>query len=541
MNRMAEYIHALIHSEHFRSQVAAHHILQGQEAQVRPVRGFLAPSEAELLQRIGFDSLYTHQAEAVEAIAAGEHTVVATPTASGKTLIYNLPLFQAMARDSQARALYIFPLKALAQDQLATFSQWAERAVSASPTAAIYDGDTNAYQRKKIRLQPPNVLFTNPEMVHMSLLAYHDRWQAFFRHLRLVVIDEVHTYRGMLGSHMAQVLRRLRRVSAFYNAAPTFVFTSATVANPGHLAGLLTGLEVHTIRESGAPRGERHVVLIDPQDGGAQAAIGLLKAALVRQLRTIVYTQSRKLAELIAIWAQQRAGQWSSRISVYRAGLLPQDRRHIEQRLKSGELLAVISTSALELGIDIGDLDLCILVGYPGSMISTWQRGGRVGRQGQSSALIFLAAENALDKYFIAHPQAFWQGEAETAVIHPWNSKALEAHLECAAAELPLQRDEAMMAKAEVTQAANRLLHNGVLRASADGLTLFARSRRPHLSVHLRSTGERYRIVDSATNSTIGEIDTHRLYHETHPGAVYLHQGNSYVAEDINLKQRCVH
>lgn len=540
MDRIAEYVTALTHSDHFRSQVAAYHVIPGQPAQVRAIAGSVTGSMADLLMRLGYDALYTHQFEALSSIAAGRHTVVSTPTASGKTLIYNVPLFEAVARNPQARALYIFPLKALAQDQLATLDQWAAMAGPQGPVAAVYDGDTNAYQRRKIRQKPPNVLFTNPEMVHLSLLAYHDKWEMLFRHLRLVVIDEVHTYRGMLGSQMAQVLRRLHRVCGQYGAAPTFVFTSATVANPGQLSAQLAGVEVHTILESGAPRGERHVVLIDPDDGAAQAAIALLKAALARELRTIVYTQSRKMAELIAIWVQQRAGKWSERISVYRAGLLPQDRRGIEQRLKSGELLAVVSTSALELGIDIGDLDLCVLVGYPGSMIATWQRGGRVGRQGQSSALILLAGENALDKYFMANPKAFWQGEAETAVINPANRVAVETHLECAAAELPLEQEEHWLAQPGVAAAVARLETQGVLRRTADGRRIYARRRRPHLSVNLRGGGDRYRIVDAASGLTIGEVDGYRLYRDTHPGAIYLHQGETYLVQAVDLDQHAV-
>jgi DEAD/DEAH box helicase domain-containing protein len=314
-----------------------------------------------------------------------------------------------LASDAQSRALYLFPLKALAQDQLSTFRQWAEAANALKAEAAIYDGDTSAYQRKRIRQHPPNLLITNPEMVHLALLPFHDRWGAFFSRLRVVVVDEVHTYRGMFGAHMAQLLRRLQRVCAHYGASPTFVFTSATVANPGELAGRLIGQPVEIIQESGAPQAARHIVLIDPANGASQAAIELLKAALARRLRTIVYTQSRKAAELITLWSQQRSGRWADRISVYRAGLMPENRRDIERRLKSGRLLAVVSTSALELGIDIGDLDICILVGYPGSMISTWQRSGRVGRRGQEAALILIAGEDALDKYYIAHPHAFWQ------------------------------------------------------------------------------------------------------------------------------------
>ncbi len=534
MSITTEYVDALIRSRQFAHQIAGHHFSPSQPAITAAVSSSFTERIGNLLKQLGFHYLYSHQHQAVNSISTGNHIVVSTPTASGKSLIYFLPVFQLVESDVNSRALYMFPLKALAQDQLKTFTHWAWQWGDALPNAAIYDGDTSAYQRKKIRQQPPNVLMTNPEMLHLALLPYHDRWVDFFSGLKLVVIDEVHTYRGMLGCHMAQVLRRLQRVCRYYGAAPTFVFTSATIANPGQLAEKLSGLPVQTIQQNGAPRGERHIVLIDPDDTGSQSAISLLKAALARQMRTIIYTQSRKMAELIAIWAQQRSGKWAERISVYRAGLMPEDRREIEQRLKNGDLLAVVTTSALELGIDIGDLDLCILVGYPGSMISTWQRSGRVGRQGQTAALIMIAAEDALDKYFISHPQAFWKGEAETAVIDPFNRIALQSHLTCAAAELPFQSNEAWLTMPGVRAVIADLEMAGKLRRTADGHRILSLYKRPHQYVHLRGLGVRYRIVDSVRETTLGEIDEYRLYRETHSGAVYLHQGRTYVVDGID-------
>lgn len=540
MNRISEYIDALCRSERLGGQVAACHVIAGRAPRLEPIPAGLSRPVRRILEHLGVKRLYSHQVDALDAIMGGRHTVVATPTASGKTLIYNVPVWEAMARDPLARALYIFPLKALARDQLDTFAHWSRWAAPLSPTAAVYDGDTSAYRRKKIRTLPPGVLMTNPEMVHMALLAHQEKWAPFFRCLKLVVIDEVHTYRGMLGAHMAQVMRRLRRVCDRHGARPTFVFTSATVADPDRLAGELTGLEVHAFLESGAGRGTRHIVLLDPAQDMVRTVIWLLQAALARHLRTIVYTQSRRMAERIAIWAQERSGDRSNKISVYRAGLMPEDRRTIEQRLKSGDLLAVVSTSALELGIDIGDLDLCILAGYPGSMTATWQRSGRVGRQGQDAALVLIAGEDALDKYFIAHPSAFWQGEAETAVLNPFNRVALEAHLECAAAEMPLDTTEQWLAHPEVAAAAAHLETTGTLRRTASGGHLHAVRRRPHLNVHLRGAGARYRIVDDATAATIGEIDGYRLFREAHPGAVYLHHGRSYRVEAVETDRRTV-
>lgn len=541
MDNITEYIEALLNSSRFQSQVTFHYQAQEGPGSTCDAATVLSPGLFELLRRLGINRLYSHQCDALEAIGNGMHTAVATPTASGKTLIYNLPLLQTVEAVPTAHALYIFPLKALAQDQLATFDRWTREAGEPAPDGAIYDGDTTSYRRRKIRQQPPTVVMTNPEMVHLSLLPFHSSWGAFFANLHLVVIDEVHAYRGMLGNHMAQVMRRLLRICSYYGASPIFIFTSATVNNPGQLASDLVGLPVHAITESGAPKGIRHTVMIDPVNSPSRTAIDLLKAALARHLRTIVYTQSRKLAELIAAWAQQRAGRWSDRISVYRAGLMPQDRRDIEKRLKTGQLLAVVTTSALELGIDIGDLDLCILVGHPGSMVSTLQRSGRVGRQGQPSALILVATENALDKYYLDHPQAFIQGEAEAAVLNPFNSVALEAHLPCAAAELPLAHDEKWLQAPEVKAAVFQMERSGALRRTADGCRLYSRSKRPHRHINLRGTGERYRIVEPDSGRTVGEIDGHRLYRETHPGAVYLHQGTTYRVQSIDETKHCVH
>jgi len=287
-----------------------------------------------------------------------------------------------------SRALYLFPLKALARDQMKAFRELAACSGQGRlPTCATYDGDTSAWKRKRLRDLPPNVLLTNPEMLHLSLLAYHEKWATFWQGLTRVVIDEVHTYRGVMGSHMAWVFRRMHRVCAHYGVNPTLVFCSATVGNPSELTSKLSGLKVQAVTKNSAPHGKRHVIFINPEDGASQTAIKLLKAALHRGLRTIVYTQSRKLAELINIWISRRAGPMARRISAYRAGYLPEERREIENRLSNGELLAVISTSALELGIDIGLLDLCLLVGYPGTVMATWQRGGRVGRSLRDSAL----------------------------------------------------------------------------------------------------------------------------------------------------------
>ncbi|MBU1041443.1 MAG: DEAD/DEAH box helicase, partial [Proteobacteria bacterium] len=417
---VAEYIAALLKSERLGRQVCHHRLVPGHEAEyAEPRRPWPAAIRAVLAAK-GIDALYSHQALAADLVRAGRHVVVATPTASGKTYAFQLPIIEAVLANPDSRALAIYPLKALAQDQLRGFNELLEGlpqglSPGLRPTAAIYDGDTKPSARAKIRKRPPNLILTNPEMLHLSMLPHHGTWAQVFATLTHIVLDEVHTYRGVLGAHMSQVLRRMQRVCRYYGSDPVFVFCSATVGNPAELCQLLTGLEPVAVTESGAPAGARHMVFLNPEDSPATAAIQLLQAALSRGLKTIVYAQSRRMTELIALWASEKSGQYRDKISAYRAGFLPEERREIEGRMASGDLLAVISTSALELGIDIGGLDVCILVGYPGSVMATLQRGGRVGRAQQESAVVLVAQEDALDQYFMRHPEDFFARPAERA------------------------------------------------------------------------------------------------------------------------------
>ena len=537
---ISEFLDSLFKSQHLGSQVVFQTVLPETPPEwAEPQRPWPAPIQS-LLKASGFKKLYRHQARAIDAVRSNRHVIIATPTASGKTLVYDLPVLELFLSDSDFSALYIFPLKALAQDQLQTFEALASHLEPSRPTAAIYDGDTSAYRRKRIREAPPNVVITNPEMVHLSFLAHHRKWAPFLARLRMVVVDEVHTYRGIMGSHMAQIFRRFHRICRHYGTSPTFVFSSATVANPAQLTQQLTGLEVITIDKSSAPRGRRHLVFLNPILGAARAAIVLLKSALEKGLRTIVYTQSRKLTELIALWARDESGDFAERISAYRAGLLPEERRDIEARLASGDLLAVITTSALELGIDIGDLDLCLLVGYPGSVISTWQRGGRVGRSGQDSALILIAAEDALDQYFMRNPRDFIDRKPESAVVNPFNLQIMSQHLVCAASELPLKKNESLLQTENASDAVTRLEKTGQLLKSADGNEIWARRKAPHRDVDLRGAGNRFQIIDTQTDKLIGEIDDYRAFRETHPGAIYLHRGDSFVVDRLDLNTRKV-
>ena len=536
-----EYILALKGAQSFEGQVAYHREFEP----VDPVYGQLGrswPMSIEtMLAGMGIDRLFGHQVQSLDRIREERHVVVATSTASGKTLTYTLPVIESVLHHPETCALFIYPLKALAQDQLKTVASMAAHLHEVELRSAVYDGDTSSYRRKKIRDNPPHILMTNPEMIHLSICPHHHRWYELLTRIRYVVVDEVHTYRGILGSHMAQVFRRLLRLCRRYGSDPTFVFTSATVANPRELAHQLTGLAVETVTQSTAGTGKRHLLVIDPLDGPLTATLMLLKAALNRKLRTIVYTQSRKLAELLAIWSKSRAGAFADRISAYRAGFLPEERREIEAKLASGELLAVISTSALELGIDIGSLDLCLLVGYPGSIVATWQRGGRVGRSGRESAVVLVGGEDALDQFFIKHPNQLVDRPPEAAVVNANNPDVVSRHLVCAAAELPLKTDDPILAPAAVQSSFEKLVAEGNLYLSADGRIAYSPLKTPHRHVDLRGSGSRFAILDQADNRLLGEIDGFRVYREAHPGAIYLHRGQTYRVDALDSLMHKVH
>ncbi len=556
---LTEYIQSLKAYKGFAGDIVCHRTLDPVPARYAENLPGFTHDLSSLLADLGITRLYAHQQAAMDRILSGSHTVIATPTASGKSLVYNLPVVDRLLSDPSATSLYLFPLKALARDQLGTVQDLLVRARSLKPDlpvlkAAVYDGDVSAHHKAKIRRDPPQVLLSNPEMLHLAMLPHHHLWEVFFRRLAFVVVDEVHTYRGVMGSHMAWVFRRLVRICRHYGANPVFVFCSATIANPGDLCCRLTGLDVGVVDRAGAPAGKKEVVLMRGMDGAARTAIALIHAAMHRNLRTIVYTQSRKITELIAIWASQRSKKFREKISAYRAGFLPEDRREIETRLTTGDLLCVVSTSALELGIDIGNLDLCVLVGYPGTIMSTWQRAGRVGRDGSHSALVLIAHEDALDQYFMNHPEVFFDMPPETALINPDNPVICRSHLVCAAADLALKKGEPLLggddvlphrsgskrgspetktsapAQGNTVQTALKELEMaGQLLRSANSDIWYAAQKNPHQEVNLRGTGRTIPIFLENTRQRLGEIDRHRAFFDTHDGAVYLHQGKSYV------------
>ncbi len=538
---LADFVDALIASDRFGRQVTHHRVQNPVEGVYAEPRKPLSTAMRIVLEKAGISHLYSHQALATDLVRAGRDVVVSTPTASGKSLIYNLPVLDRFLHDPDATSIFLFPLKALAQDQLSAFSTLTDHWVTeARPRIAVYDGDTSDHFRRKIRENPPQIVITNPEMLHLAVLPLHSRWTTFLASLSLVVIDEMHTYRGVFGAHMAQVLRRLSRICGLYGARPAYVSCSATIGNPAEMAKALTGKDAEAITRGGSPQGKRHFVFINPEDSPATTAIHLLRSALARNLRTIVYAQSRRMTELISMWAAEQAGKYAGRISAYRAGFLPEERRDIEARMASGELLAVISTSALELGIDIGGLDLCILVGYPGSVMATLQRGGRVGRSGRESAVVLIAQEDALDQYIVRNPDDFFSRPPECAVLNPENEVILERHLECAAAEHPLKPEGADREWLGSQTAANCLATleaRGLLLRSADGKTLHAARKRPQRHVDLRGAGATVTLQD-LSGTVIGSLDGARAMREVHPGAVYIHRGKTYIVDSLDLAAR---
>jgi len=536
---VAEYLAALKGSDRFGKMVVHHQEIPGHPAIYGELAAPLPEELSAALGALGINRLYRHQTEAIDLIRAGRDVVVATPTASGKSLIYNLPVFAEIMQGKGAKALYLFPLKALAQDQLRAVENLAAQLPAAlRPRGAICDGDTSAHFRRKLRDNPPDILFTNPDMLHLSMLGYHDRWGALWPQLTHVIIDEVHSYRGIFGSHIAWVLRRLIRLCRHYGSEPRFILSSATVGNPGELARDLLGREVAVVSAGGAPKGGQHFLFIDPLESAAFTASQLLEAALKRGLRTIVYTQSRKMTELVSVWTRARLAGLADKLTAYRAGFLPEERREIEAKLSSGELLGVVTTSALELGIDIGELDICILLGYPGTVMATWQRGGRVGRRQRDSLVILVGQEDALDQYFLRHPEDFFERGVERAVLNPANPVIMKQHLVCAAAELPLLPDDELLAAHETQAVLAELRDSGQLLQGAEDGRWFTSRKYPHREVDLRGSGRPFAIRNDLDNSLLGEIDGIRCLKECHPGAVYLHRGRTWVVNLLNLEER---
>src|SRR5437868_8364729 len=503
------------------------------EARLAPLPDDLDPRVRDALAAQGIDQLYTHQRAAWDAAARGEHVVVTTGTASGKTLAFNLPILDAIAREPKQRAIYLYPTKALAQDQLRSLSTFRLKRLR----AAIYDGDTESERRWQIR-KWANLVLTNPDMLHVGVLPHHDRWGDVLSNLRYVIVDEAHVYRGVFGSHVANVLRRLRRLAKIYGAEPQFLLASARIADPGGLGERLLGVPATVIGEDGAPRAERTVVLWNPPL--TDEALGLRASPLgegsrvlgelvSRNLRTLLFAKSRKAAELIHRFAADRLGD-SSRLSPYRAGYTPAQRREIEQRLSSGDLLGVSATNALELGIDVGLLDAVASVGFPGTVSSLRQQWGRAGRRGHGLAVL-VASEDALDQYFMREPEALLGRRVEAAILDHENHRVLDGHVRSAAFEAPLDDGDRDILGDRALEAAAA---DPELRRTSRGY-VWAGKDYPSARTALRSTEpDAFTVVDAGTGTVLGLVERSRAYSTVHPGAIYLHLGESYLVRELD-------
>jgi DEAD/DEAH box helicase domain-containing protein len=507
------------------------------EARAAPVPDELDPRVRAALEAAGIAQLFVHQADAWEAAARGEHLIVTTGTASGKTLAFNLPVLDALAREPKLRALYLYPTKALAQDQIRALTALKPPRIK----PAIYDGDTPSEQRWQVR-KWANLILTNPDMLHVGVLPHHDRWGDVLANLRYVVVDEAHVYRGVFGSHVANVLRRLRRLARVYGADPQFLLASATIANPSELAQRLLGVEATVVDEDAAPKAERTIALWNPpltdEELGLRASplgeAARLMAALVELgIRTLCFAKSRKAAELVHRFTAQRLGD-ATRLSPYRAGYTPAQRREIERRLVAGELLGVSATNALELGIDVGLLDCVICVGFPGTVASLRQQWGRAGRTGHGLA-VMVASEDALDQFFMREPEALLERRVEAAILDYANPRVLDGHVRSAAFEAPVDERDAETLGAEALARAPSIPE---LRHTPSGYVWGGRDY-PAGRFGLRSTTpDSFTVVDSTTGSLLGIVERERAYSTVHSGAVYLHLGESYRVLDLDLEAR---
>jgi DEAD/DEAH box helicase domain-containing protein len=506
-------------------------------ARVEPLPGDLDPRVASALVATGVTSLYRHQAEAWEAARRGENVVVTTGTASGKSLAFNLPVLDAIARDPKTRALYLYPTKALSQDQARALAELRLKGLR----PAIYDGDTPSERRWQIR-KWSNVILTNPDMLHVGVLPHHDRWGDVLSNLQYVIVDEAHVYRGVFGSHVANVLRRLRRLAKIYDAEPRFLLASATIANAGELAEALIGEHATVIDRDTSPKAERDVViwnppLLDAELGLRASPLGdaarLLSQLTSRGLRTICFAKSRKAAELIHRFATERVDTaTAARLAPYRAGYTPEQRRQIERRLVEGELLGVTATDALELGVDIGLLDCAISVGFPGTIASLRQQWGRAGRRGHGLAIL-VASEDALDQFFAREPEALLSRRVEAAILDHANPRILDPHVLAAAYEAPLDdKDEATLGR----EALRRAAELPELERTSAGFVWKGRDY-PAARISLRSgDGEAFTVVDATTGALLGLVERERAYSTVHEGAVYLHLGEQYLVEALDLE-----
>lgn len=528
-------------------------------ARTAPFPDDLPPQLRDALLRSGIDSLYSHQAEAWNHVRAGRNVVLATGTASGKTLAYNLPALAALATHETARCLYLFPTKALAQDQLSALNRFLAGGGD-HPVAAIYDGDTPQAQRPAIR-RNARLILSNPDMLHTGILPHHTVWTEFFQGLRFVIIDEMHTYRGVFGSHVANVLRRLKRVARFYGSDPRFILSSATIGNPGELAARLIESPVEVVDQDGSSRGPRHFLLYNPPvlnpDLGLRKSLLLESVRLARDLfanrvQSVVFARSRRSVEIILTYLQEGdhapgtpprppSPDLASRIRGYRSGYLASQRREIEKGLRDGSVQTVVATNALELGIDIGGLGAALLAGYPGSIASVYQQSGRAGRGSAPALSILIASANPLDQFLAHHPDYFFGRSPERALIDADHLLILLNHLRCAMFELPFEKGQSFgsLSAERLEEFLGFLISNREAHASDDKVFWMSDSY-PAANISLRSASAESVVLQTSGEerpAAIGQIDLSSAYWMVHPKAVYLHEGQQYFVQDLDLKK----
>jgi DEAD/DEAH box helicase domain-containing protein len=538
------YSGQMVHVEHIPRR-------QARSARLRlPLPGALQ----DCLHEHGLFPLYSHQAEAINYAREGKNVMVATSSASGKTLCYNAPVMEAVLTEPRSCALYLFPTKALAQDQLRSLNEIFYPALFRAGEVTTFDGDTPQVERADVRKRA-RVVLTNPDMLHLGILPNHQQWSRLLRRLNYVVIDEAHTYRGVFGSHVAGVMRRLRRLCQYYGSSPQFICCSATIANPGEHARELAGLPFEVVDKDGSPQGGKDFVfwnppLIDQAKSVRRSANGeaanLFAELVNRDIRTLTFVRTRQLTEVIYNYTRRRLAEigagLSKKIKPYRAGYLPRERRQIERELFSGQLTGVVATTALELGIDIGDLEATVLTGYPGSIASTWQQAGRSGRSKEKALSFLIGLDNPLDQYFMRHPDFLFGKNFENALVNPDNPYILRAHLLCAAWELPLTgQDEEFFGSALLGEIPV-LEEQALLRERKGRWYLSPSIIYPAQGINIRSTsGENFAIMDISTASLLETIEASVALFQIFPGAIYLHQGESYLVEELDLAARTAH
>lgn len=544
VDEIASFLQYMQQMPGYRGQIVHQRVLPVRSASYGTPAVAISDDLKDKLERAGITGLYTHQARAFDLAKEGKNILVVSGTASGKSLCYNLPVLDELNKNKKAKALYLFPTKALAQDQMRAL-----REIDPSVYAATYDGDTPREDRGAIRKQA-SIILSNPDMLNYGILPFHKQWASFLLNLKYIVVDEIHVLRGVFGSNVAQIIRRLRRLCHHYGNHPQIIMASATIANPKELAEKLTGLDVEVITDDGAPCGQKTWVFWNPpfvdEDLGKRGSSNWETSWLLGELskeyfRTIAFSKSRKLAELILSYTSRSLhdrADIAGRIASYRAGYLPSYRREIEARLFAGDLLGVSTTNALELGIDVGALDACIMNGFPGTISSAWQQAGRAGRTIGESLAVFVAGDDPLDQYYINHPEYFFGKNFEEAIIDLDNPKILGRHLLCAAYELPLSLDDKHFFGESFASALTTLTSAGKLKERKlrwfVGIGGF-----PAQDANIRSASQSiYRIVEKNTGQLLGTTEATRAFFEIYPGAVYLHQGEPYVVHSLDLSEQ---